>query len=129
MTCSARCGGFESHVANQGQRILHWGSNPHAAFALTSLVLHHLPVNRRALEGALRRLARHALQLAHEEHGFPMEEFVRLKIGPIVIKHELEYFRRAASGIACRDELAGANERLRRGAVQRQAAGMTCALE
>jgi acyl-CoA thioester hydrolase len=27
------------------------------------------------------------------EHGFPMEEFVRLKIGPVVMKDEVEYFR------------------------------------
>lgn len=26
------------------------------------------------------------------EHGFPMEEFVRLRIGPVVKKDELEYF-------------------------------------
>jgi acyl-CoA thioester hydrolase len=27
------------------------------------------------------------------EHGFPMEEFVRLRIGPVVMKDEVEYFR------------------------------------
>jgi len=27
------------------------------------------------------------------EHGFPMEEFVRLQIGPVVRKDEIEYFR------------------------------------
>jgi acyl-CoA thioester hydrolase len=27
------------------------------------------------------------------EHGFPMEEFIRLKIGPVVMKDEVEYFR------------------------------------
>ena len=27
------------------------------------------------------------------EHGFPMSEFVRLKIGPIIMKDEIEYFR------------------------------------
>jgi acyl-CoA thioester hydrolase len=27
------------------------------------------------------------------ERGFPMEEFVRLKIGPVVMKDEVEYFR------------------------------------
>jgi len=27
------------------------------------------------------------------EHGFPMEEFLRLRIGPVVMKDELEYFR------------------------------------
>jgi acyl-CoA thioester hydrolase len=27
------------------------------------------------------------------EHGFPVEEFVRLKIGPVVMKDEVEYFR------------------------------------
>ena len=27
------------------------------------------------------------------EHGFPMEEFVRLRMGPVVMKDELEYFR------------------------------------
>ena len=27
------------------------------------------------------------------EHGFPMEEFVRLRIGPVVMKDEVEYFK------------------------------------
>lgn len=27
------------------------------------------------------------------EHGFPIEEFLRLRIGPVVMKDELEYFR------------------------------------
>ena len=27
------------------------------------------------------------------EHGFPMEEFVRRKLGPVILKDELEYFR------------------------------------
>lgn len=27
------------------------------------------------------------------EHGFPMSEFVRLKLGPVVMKDEIEYFR------------------------------------
>lgn len=27
------------------------------------------------------------------EHGFPMEEFSRLRIGPVVMKDELEYFK------------------------------------
>jgi acyl-CoA thioester hydrolase len=27
------------------------------------------------------------------EHGFPMSEFARLKIGPIITKDEIEYFR------------------------------------
>lgn len=27
------------------------------------------------------------------EHGFPMDEFVRLKIGPVVQKEDFEYFR------------------------------------
>jgi acyl-CoA thioester hydrolase len=27
------------------------------------------------------------------EHGFPMEEFVRLRIGPVGMKDEVEYFR------------------------------------
>lgn len=27
------------------------------------------------------------------EHAFPMEEFVRLRIGPVVMKDEVEYFR------------------------------------
>ena len=27
------------------------------------------------------------------EHGFPMEEFLRLKIGPVVMKDEVEYFK------------------------------------
>lgn len=27
------------------------------------------------------------------EHGFPMSEFVRLKLGPVVMKDEVEYFR------------------------------------
>src|SRR5215470_6547894 len=27
------------------------------------------------------------------EHGFPMDELVRLKIGPVVMKDEVEYFR------------------------------------
>jgi acyl-CoA thioester hydrolase len=27
------------------------------------------------------------------EHGFPMEEFLRLRIGPVVMKDEVEYFR------------------------------------
>jgi len=26
------------------------------------------------------------------EHGFPMEEFLRLRVGPVVMKDELEYF-------------------------------------
>ncbi|MBC7988805.1 MAG: thioesterase family protein, partial [Luteimonas sp.] len=26
------------------------------------------------------------------EHGFPMEEFLRLRIGPVVMKDEVEYF-------------------------------------
>ena len=27
------------------------------------------------------------------EHGFPMSEFARLRIGPVVVKDEIEYFR------------------------------------
>jgi acyl-CoA thioester hydrolase len=27
------------------------------------------------------------------EHGFPVEEFLRLRIGPVVMKDEVEYFR------------------------------------
>ena len=27
------------------------------------------------------------------EHGFPMSEFVRLRLGPVVMKDEIEYFR------------------------------------
>lgn len=27
------------------------------------------------------------------EHGFPVEEFLRLRIGPVVMKDELEYFK------------------------------------
>ena len=27
------------------------------------------------------------------EHGFPMEEFLRLRIGPVVMKDEVEYFK------------------------------------
>jgi acyl-CoA thioester hydrolase len=27
------------------------------------------------------------------ENGFPMSEFVRLKIGPVIMKDEIEYFR------------------------------------
>jgi len=27
------------------------------------------------------------------EHGFPMEEFLRLRVGPVVMKDEVEYFR------------------------------------
>jgi acyl-CoA thioesterase FadM len=27
------------------------------------------------------------------EHGFSMEEFVRRKLGPVILKDELEYFR------------------------------------
>ena len=27
------------------------------------------------------------------EHGFPMDEFIRRKIGPVVMKDEVEYFR------------------------------------
>jgi acyl-CoA thioester hydrolase len=27
------------------------------------------------------------------EHGFPVEEFLRLRIGPVVMKDEIEYFR------------------------------------
>jgi Predicted thioesterase len=27
------------------------------------------------------------------ENGFPMDEFIRLKIGPVVLKDEVEYFR------------------------------------
>lgn len=31
--------------------------------------------------------------LYFSEHGFPMSEFVRLKIGPVIQKDEIEYFR------------------------------------
>jgi acyl-CoA thioester hydrolase len=31
--------------------------------------------------------------LFFSEHGFPMSEFVRLKVGPVIIKDALEYFR------------------------------------
>lgn len=31
-------------------------------------------------------------QMFLKEHGFPMEEFVRLRIGPVVKKDEVEYF-------------------------------------
>lgn len=27
------------------------------------------------------------------EHGFPMSEFVRLKLGPVIMKDEIEYFK------------------------------------
>jgi len=27
------------------------------------------------------------------EHGFPMSEFARLKVGPVIMKDEIEYFR------------------------------------
>src|SRR5512138_740601 len=27
------------------------------------------------------------------EHGFPMAEFMRLRIGPVIMKDELEYFK------------------------------------
>jgi acyl-CoA thioester hydrolase len=30
------------------------------------------------------------------EHGFPMAEFVRRRIGPVILKDELEYFREVA---------------------------------
>lgn len=32
-------------------------------------------------------------QMFLAEHGFPVEEFLRLKIGPVVMKDELEYFK------------------------------------
>ncbi len=32
-------------------------------------------------------------QLFLAEHGFPVEEFVRLRIGPVVMKDEVEYFK------------------------------------
>ena len=32
-------------------------------------------------------------QMFLAEHGFPVEEFLRLKIGPVVIKDEVEYFK------------------------------------
>jgi acyl-CoA thioester hydrolase len=32
-------------------------------------------------------------QMFMMEHGFPMEEFVRLRLGPVVMKDEVEYFR------------------------------------
>jgi acyl-CoA thioester hydrolase len=61
-------------------------------------------------EETLRRLGRHGLQRPHEntayldktadvrqmfliEHGFPMEGFLRLRVGPVVMKDEVEYFR------------------------------------
>lgn len=31
--------------------------------------------------------------LYFSENGFPMEEFVRLKLGPVIMKDEVEYFR------------------------------------
>ena len=31
--------------------------------------------------------------LFFSEHGFPMEEFVRRKIGPVIMKDEVEYFK------------------------------------
>lgn len=30
------------------------------------------------------------------EHGFPMREFVRLKLGPVIMRDEVEYFREIA---------------------------------
>ena len=30
------------------------------------------------------------------EHGFPMEEFARLRIGPVITKDDIEYFREIA---------------------------------
>jgi len=32
-------------------------------------------------------------QMFFIEHGFPMEELLRLRIGPVVMKDEVEYFR------------------------------------
>jgi len=32
-------------------------------------------------------------QLFLAEHGFPVEEFVRLRIGPVIMKDEVEYFK------------------------------------
>lgn len=32
-------------------------------------------------------------QMFLAEHGFPVEEFLRLKIGPVVMKDEVEYFK------------------------------------
>src|SRR5215470_15376402 len=32
-------------------------------------------------------------QLFLAEHGFPVEEFARLRIGPVIMKDELEYFK------------------------------------
>ena len=43
------------------------------------------------------------------EHGFPMAEFARLRIGPVVMKDEVEYFRefQLLDEVAVRLELAG----------------------
>jgi acyl-CoA thioester hydrolase len=36
-----------------------------------------------------------ARMLFFADHGFPMSEFVRLRIGPVILKDQLEYFREA----------------------------------
>lgn len=33
--------------------------------------------------------------LYFSDHGFPMREFMRLRVGPVVLKDEVEYFREA----------------------------------
>ena len=43
------------------------------------------------------------------EHGFPMNEFMKLKLGPVIMKDELEYFKevRLLEGLRITLELAG----------------------
>jgi acyl-CoA thioester hydrolase len=46
------------------------------------------------------------------DHGFPMAEFVRLKLGPVVMRDELEYFRecRLLDAIAVTFGIAGLSD-------------------
>ncbi|TFW17455.1 thioesterase [Massilia arenosa] len=46
------------------------------------------------------------------DHGFPMAEFSRLRLGPVVMKDEVEYFRecRLLDALAVRMELSGLSE-------------------
>jgi acyl-CoA thioester hydrolase len=50
------------------------------------------------------------------DHGFPMAEFERLRIGPVVLKDELDYFRelRLLETVTVTLTLAGASENLSR---------------
>lgn len=59
--------------------------------------------------------------LFFSENGFPPEEFSRLRLGPVVLKDEVEYRKEAGSAAASaaqRDEIAAEDERFRRASVQ-----------